>query len=261
MRRLREGKLERELAAYADGSLDPGRRARVERAVSESPELQADVAAQRRALEAVAEVQQERAPAALRARIELARRPERRPTLSGRAGLAVAGLGSAAMALAVALVILIGGGGGSALTVAQASALAGRSPQQAVPVVASGSATVPGVFAAGLAYPAWSGSFGYQATGVRRDRVSGRLATTLYYQRSGTELAYTIVSGRPVPLGERASATTRDGVALRWLTGNGRRPVVTWVRAGHTCVLSGSGVSVPALLELASWRDGGEDLY
>jgi hypothetical protein len=36
---------------------------------------------------------------------------------------------------------------------------------------------------------------------------------------------------------------------------------VTWVRSGHTCVLTGQGATLPTLLSLASWRHGGEVPY
>jgi hypothetical protein len=32
---------------------------------------------------------------------------------------------------------------------------------------------------------------------------------------------------------------------------------VTWVRQGHTCVLSGTGVDADTLLTLASWKGKG----
>jgi anti-sigma factor RsiW len=62
---------ERDLAALADGSLAPGaRRARVERAVAASPELQALVRDQRRAIESVrSAAAATRASEALRARV------------------------------------------------------------------------------------------------------------------------------------------------------------------------------------------------
>ena len=66
---------ERELAGLADGSLPASKRVRVERAVAASPELQGIVAAQRRALVAIDDAATERAPAALRARLELLRGP------------------------------------------------------------------------------------------------------------------------------------------------------------------------------------------
>jgi hypothetical protein len=35
------------------------------------------------------------------------------------------------------------------------------------------------------------------------------------------------------------------------------REVVTWLRGGRTCVLSGDGVSSATLLELAAWKGMG----
>jgi hypothetical protein len=49
----------------------------------------------------------------------------------------------------------------------------------------------------------------------------------------------------------------RDGTSLRSLTVGGRR-AVTWLRGGHTCVLSGTSTTHAALLRLAAWRGGGE---
>ncbi len=252
-------KLERELAAYADGSLDPTRRERVERAVDASPALQADLAAQRSALDAIA-AGRVSAPASLRARIELAPGPARGRFIDRFGTWTVAAAGAFALAMALVVTFAVVRGQGGALTVTQAAALSAGPPQQAVASVPSGAATVPGVLAAGLPYPAWGSTFGYSATGVRRDRLDGRLATTVYYQAGPSEVAYTIVSGAPLALGVNASASVRDGVALRSLS-TGGHPVVTWVREGHTCVLTGRGVSVSALLALAAWRHGEQELY
>ena len=107
-RRNRDRPNQRDLAAYADGSLDPARRARVERAVAESPDLEAEVRAQRLALDAVHNLNEERAPAALRARVAASGRgrPRRRSVFTLATAGAVAG------ATAVALVL----GGGAAET-------------------------------------------------------------------------------------------------------------------------------------------------
>jgi hypothetical protein len=37
--------------------------------------------------------------------------------------------------------------------------------------------------------------------------------------------------------------------------------VLTWLRRGHTCVLSGRGVRLDALLKLAVWRGRGRIPY
>ncbi len=50
--------------------------------------------------------------------------------------------------------------------------------------------------------------------------------------------------------------TWRGGVSYRLLTENGVA-VVTWLRDGHLCVVSGRGVSSATLLRLASWSDHG----
>jgi hypothetical protein len=73
---------------------------------------------------------------------------------------------------------------------------------------------------------------------------------TVYYQRRYTQIAYTIVSGRslPVPPGKVVHVGTER---LRTLSVNGRL-VVTWRRAGHTCVLSGMGVTAEELERLAA---------
>jgi hypothetical protein len=89
-----------ELAALADGSLAPERRAALETQVAGSSELADRLAEQQRAVElvrsAAAEVE---APASLRARIEAPQRARRRP-MRRRVGLVAAG---AAAVLAVAI--------------------------------------------------------------------------------------------------------------------------------------------------------------
>jgi hypothetical protein len=242
---------ERELAALADGSLDPARRERVERAVAASPELQADLRDQRFALGAVRAAAGERAPAHLRARVALTRPARRR----ARPLRAVAAAGAAAAAAAVA--ISVGGGAAGAPTVADAAALASRPPAAAVPEPARGAATLTTPRAAGLRFPYWQGHFGWRTAGSRRDRVGDRPATTVFYRRGDQTIAYTIVAGGPLRAGAPARATVRDGTALRTLTSHGRL-AVTWLRRGHTCVLSGTHTTRDALLRLAAWRGGGE---
>src|SRR5436309_16098956 len=102
--RRRDRPSERDLAALADGSLAPARRARVERALAASPERQAELHEQRVALAAVRDLSSERAPAALRARVALAR-PARRP--ARRIG-ALVFAGTAAVTAAAGLTL--GGG-------------------------------------------------------------------------------------------------------------------------------------------------------
>jgi hypothetical protein len=250
-RRRRDQPTERDLAALADGSLEPGRRAGVERAVAASPELQADVRDQQRALAAVRAVSAERAPAALRARVALARPPRRRARRIG--ALAVA----ATAAIAATVVLTLAGGSATTPSVADAAVLATRPAVAPAPEPAHGAATLPRPRGAGLPFPYWEEHFGWKATGVRRDRLDGRAATTVFYRRQSQLVAYTIVGGRPIPIGSPARVSVQDGTTFRSLVVHGRR-AVTWLRRGHTCVLSGTTATRATLLRLAAWRGGGK---
>ncbi len=236
---------ERELASLADGSLSGSRRARVERAVAASTELQADVAAQRQALHAISDASAERAPGALRARLELARDPRERRSLR-RPAWAVGAAAAASMAAAV--VLLLAGTPASAPTVASAATLATRPPVMPAGSARSGMLEWP--YAVGLRFPSWARQFGFTAVGARTDRVSGRVATTVYYARYPNLVAYTIVSGRPLLAGAQTHKWAWDGVEL-WSFRSHGRAVVTWERSGHTCVLSGSPALLKQLLTLA----------
>ena len=93
-----------ELAALADGSLAPERRAAVEARVAVSPELAALLAEQQRAVlyarSAAADVD---APDALRARVDALGRPRRRPAAPGLALIGVAAAAVVAVAIGAAV--------------------------------------------------------------------------------------------------------------------------------------------------------------
>ena len=95
-----------ELAALADGSLAPDRRAALEAQVAASPEVTAQLAEQQRAVAlAQSAASQVDAPASLRARIEAERRPQRssRPNrLVWIGGLAAASVAAVVIGIAVA---------------------------------------------------------------------------------------------------------------------------------------------------------------
>ena len=243
---------ERDLAALADGSLPASRRPRVERAVAASPELQADVDAQRRALAVMSVAAEERAPSSLRARLELARDPVRRRRVPLRR-LAV--MAPAAATVAAVLALTVGTGTTGAPTVATAATLASRAPLAPVAPAAAGSTSLRTPSAAGLSFPDWARAFGLEAVGMRRDTLDGRLATTVYYARAGQRVAYTIVSGDALAAGTSTRATAWDGLRLSSFQSHGRA-VVTWLRRGHSCVLSGNPGLLSELMRLAAWHPG-----
>jgi hypothetical protein len=245
----------RELTALADGSLPIADWAQVRRAVDASPELRAGLEAQQRALTAI-DATLGPAPAAVRARVAAmpARahgRPARRARLSAAA---------ATVAIVVAVAVAALSTGTAAPTVATAASLAQRPSQARAPEAQRGSPTLS-VRAAGLTYPNWQDAFGYRATGVRRDQLGGRTATTVFYaNRGGSAIAYTIVAGDALPVGTGARSTLLDGVWLRTLS-RGDRAVVTWLRGGHTCVLSGGRAELSVLERLAAWEGSEPSAY
>ncbi len=119
---------ERDLAGLADGSLRGQRRAEVERALADQPELRSAVAAQRRVLEAVQRAAGEDAPPALRARLALALPPARPRARRRIAGL-TASMVAAAGAAAGVTVALTGGAAVAGASVLQASLLTNRAPE------------------------------------------------------------------------------------------------------------------------------------
>jgi hypothetical protein len=241
-----------ELSALADGTLDPARRAEVEARIAASPELNALYERERRVVDALHQARAtERAPEQLRARIEAAR-PAR--TVVARRRLAyVGGLAGALAAVALALVLVLPGGAPGAPSVSDAAALATRGATQAPPAPdpvrpqAMLQQNVGEVY-----FPNWGGSLGWHAVGARTDRLGGHRAVTVYYKWRDKRIAYTIVSA-PALAKPAAQSTWLHGTELRTQTQDGRL-VVSWYRAGDTCILSGRGVKAGELQKLAAWR-------
>ncbi len=170
-------------------------------------------------------------------------------------GLASAGAVAAAV---VVVVIAVGlGGGGSAPTVSfgQAAASTLRAARLPAPPESQAHHAQLAVAVDGMPFPYWSERFGWRSTGSRTDRVDGRSITTIFYgDSSGRRIGYAILAGTPAPRVGGGVIAWRGGVSYRLLSENGAA-VVTWLRDGHLCVVSGRGVSSATLLELASWSD------
>jgi len=245
---------ERDLARLADGTLEPARREAVERSVAGSGELQSRLRDQRRAVDAVRAHTSERAPLVLRLRRRAhATTPARHR--SRILGLVLTGaLGALVWTLAAI------GGGQAGLTIVGAATLAARPATATVPEPPDDHATLPHLRAAGLPFPYWEDRFGWKATGVRNDDVDGRALTTVFYRSHGRRIAYTIVPGARLPAVPGAETFTRGGIVVHASTDD-RRLIVTWLRRGHTCVLSGIDVPLATLTALAVWRSHGAVPY
>jgi len=242
-----------EVSALADGTLDPDRRAEVEARIAASPELSGLYQRERRILSALHEARAtERAPAGLRARVEAAR-PARHVTVRRR--FVYGGAVSGALAVVVlALILLLPSGSPGGPSVSDAAALAARGPVRSAPTpdptrpAARLNESVDEVY-----FPNWTTRLGWRAVGERTDRLGGRSAVTVYYQWRGERVAYTIVAAPALAQPAARETSWLNGTLLRTLTVNGRL-VVTWRRAGDTCVLSGSGVTASELQTLAAWK-------
>ena len=171
--------------------------------------------------------------------------------------LGLASVGAVAAAV-VAVAIAVGlGGGGSAPTVSfsQAAASTLRAATLPAPGESQAHHAQLAVAVNGVPFPYWNERFGWRSTGSRTDRVDGRPVTTVFYaDSSGRRIGYAILAGTPVPRIAGGVIVWRGGVSYRLLTENGAA-VVTWLREGHLCLVSGRCVSSATLLRLASGSD------
>jgi len=164
--------------------------------------------------------------------------------------------GGAIAAVVVALAIVVGlSGGSSTLSVRDASALTLRQATSAPPAESSSDRGELTAAVDGVSFPYWGGHFGWRSTGSRTDHLDGRTVTTIFYANPrGRRVGYAIVAGTAPAQMSGGVVSMRDGTPYRLLTVNGTA-VVSWLRAGHLCVVSGRGVDGATLLALASWDE------
>jgi anti-sigma factor RsiW len=207
---------EADLVALCDGNLSGAHRAEVEARVAREPELAAALERQRCALSLLAQLT---TPAPLELRVRVAELRVQRRRLRLRRWLP----GGFVAAAATALLLVVAAGAPVAEDVA------------AVALRPATAHVAPGEQIDGVRFPrpaAW------RAVGTRSDVVSGRPTRTVFYERDGARVAYTIVSGPALDGGRRV------------LPGGG---ALAWVRDGHTCVVSGR-VPAAVLAKAAAWR-------
>jgi hypothetical protein len=241
-----------DLSALADGSLDPRRRAEVEQTIAASAELTALYERERRVVDLIQTANSEvLAPAGLRARIE-ASRPGR-PARARRRVMYGGTLAGALAVLALALALILPGGTPGAPSVSQAAGLAMLGASSGAPGIEQGTPTRLETTIEGLYFPNWATKLHWRASGQRRDHINGRYAVTVYYDAGTRRVAYTIVGSPVLKAPAGAAVSNEGGVEYQSFTMNGRT-VVTWRNAGHTCILSATGVSEQELQRLASWK-------
>jgi hypothetical protein len=203
---------------------------------------------------AVADV---RAPDHLRARVA-AQRQAPEPRTPRR--LPVFGLAGAAFvaAAALALVIVLGGGDERPVgpTLEQATLAAVQPAVGPPPAEDDDEPALVKAQINGLQFPYWDDDFGLNATGVRRERLEGREALTVTYENRRQVVGYTIVAGAPLPVPKGAEIMRQGGVEYAFLRQDGIN-VVTWRRAGHTCVIASREAGEYDLIKLAAWTGAG----
>jgi anti-sigma factor RsiW len=272
-----------DLAALADGSLDPNRRDEVTKQAARSPELGSALAEQQRAIALLSRAAEVNAPEPVREAVQqLAdergihfRRPwrNRRGAVSSggeqrvqprRRVLGVAAATGALVAVAaVTLAVVLSGGTSTTPGLHSYLALAAGPATIAPPAESATHRNQLEIGVGRVAFPYWEDRFGWQATGARVDRVGGRAVTTVYYGNpSGARISYSIVAGSAprvaglAALYHRTTPVSRGGVRY-WLASVGGAKVVIWKRSGHRCILSSRGVRPSQLLSLASWNGEG----
>lgn len=240
---------EAELAAFADDSLTPRRRAQVAARIARSSELRVLVGEQRAALEAVRALDAP-APARLCARVRA--EPSRLPTRS-HARLRPVVLAVAAAIAVLLVVVLPPQGRRNGPTVLELAQLADQSPGAPAPPRDRAEPSLLNAAIAGAPFPNYAARLGWHAIGTRVDELDGRETRTVFYARGDRRIANSIVAGYALAWPAHAPRTLRDGTELRHLR-RGRQTIVTWLRAGRMCVLSGARLSRDELLELAAWN-------
>ena len=82
---------------------------------------------------------------------------------------------------------------------------------------------------------------------------------TVFYEHMGHRLAYTIISGPPLPRPTDARVIERNGLEISVYrdAGHGGHDVAVFERGGRTCVVAGHVLELNTLLKLAAWKGGG----
>jgi anti-sigma factor RsiW len=252
---------EADLVSFVDGHLDDDGRSRVEARAATDPDYRSALLRQQVGRDAVTSAAESTgAPLALKTRVEAMgaargrHKGEKRSGVRTRLGglrWPAAGVVAGAVAVTLAIVVLVGGSPG----IEDVAAAATRAPTAKVAVVPADSKLLQ-EHVADVRFPNYAGKFGWKAVGTRTDEIQGRATRTVFYEKDGKRIAYTVVSGAALDEPDAADKATVEGTVIRALRASGRE-VVTWRRRGHTCVLSSKDVPRAELLALAGWKGKG----
>src|SRR4051794_5402204 len=180
------------------------------------------------------------APPALRARVEAERSARRAPRERRFPSLHLAGaaaVGLCALAITLGIGLLGGDDRTEAATLAGAAGLALSPSSGPPPAEDSRHPVLVRAGINGLRFPYWDDEFGLDATSARRGHLGARAAMTVEYRGKGERIGYTIVAGPALGIPGEAQRVRRGSLPLAVLRRDGAT-IVTWRRAGHTCVLA-----------------------
>jgi hypothetical protein len=166
----------------------------------------------------------------------------------------VTGLATAAAVALLLVLILPGGAGGPSL--ASAAALTTRPATDPAPPQQADQPKLLDREVGGVPFPSWERKFGWKTTGERADSLHGRDTATVFYEKKGKRLGYTIVDGKALKVPAGATRAKRNGIELKTFETDGGL-AVTWLRNGRTCILVARDVPRDTLLKLAAWKGKG----
>lgn len=196
------------------------------------------------------------APDSLRMRIEELR-AERGPQRRRRKLTLAGGFAAAAAAVAIAVVAILPSETPGSPTIVQAASLATRASMGPAPAPTAAEPKLLAASQDGVPFPNYVAKFGWKSAGTRTDTVDGHAARTVFYEKNGKRIGYTILGGSFVDHPGDARSSIREKTKL-WSYDAGGRLAVTWKRRDHTCILSGDrDVAQSELLNLAGWRGKG----
>jgi hypothetical protein len=205
----------------------------------------------------------ERAPDRLHARVQAmaAEQGRTHTTLRGALGgmrLRLGALAATGAALGAALALALGGAGSAGLSLGEAAALTLQPATRPAPSENHHARAELTASVDGIPFPYWEDHFGWRSSGSREDTVDGHHVRTVFYtDGKGRRVGYAIVAGHPAPHLGSGTVHWHEGTPYH-LAYVGGKPVVTWYRDGHLCVVSGNGMDGKTLLTLAGWDENGD---